>query len=197
MNSMLLSVDSTPQHLQMLQTCLTYRQWPRNLFAGTLWCHWVSYTVQQRMIGTKGCSFPRGQFALQTCGNATTTRYSMWTILCHIGLSSGKIMRTILNLYLCCIGYIHAISIVMIHPNFSHPCQTPSSSPYPNPHLWPSNHYHWTCHPYQTCHPCHPMNHPNHRHPLISPQSSPSSPSHGTSIVGNTPQWRCTKSHPQ
>jgi len=28
--------------------------------------------------------------------------------------------------------------IVMIHPNFSHPCQTPSSSPYP--HL--SDHYH-------------------------------------------------------
>ena len=31
---------------------------------------------------------------------------------------------------------------VMIHPNFSHPHRTPSSSPYPTLHLWPSNHYH-------------------------------------------------------
>ena len=79
MNSMLSSVDSAPQHLQMLRTCLTYRQWPRNLSAGAPWRHWVSHTVRQRTIGTKGCSFPRGRFASQTCGNATTTRRSMVT----------------------------------------------------------------------------------------------------------------------
>ena len=82
---------------------------------------------------------------------------------------------------------------VMIHPNFSHPHWTPSLSPYP----WPSDHYHWTHHPYQTCHRCRPVNHPNHHHPLISHQSSPLSLSPGTSTIGNTPQWRCTKSHPQ
>ena len=82
---------------------------------------------------------------------------------------------------------------VMIHPNFSHPCRIPSLSPYP----CLSNHCHWTHHPYQTYHRYRPVNHPNHRHPLISPQLSPSSPSHGTSIIRNTPQWRCTKSHPQ
>ena len=78
----------------------------------------------------------------------------------------------------------------MIHPNFSHLCRTPSSSPYPRPR----DHYHRTHHPYQTCRRYHLVNHPNHRHPLINPQSSPLSPSHGTSIIGNTPQWRCTKS---
>jgi len=31
---------------------------------------------------------------------------------------------------------------VMIHPNFSHPCRTPSSSPYPTLCIWLSNHYH-------------------------------------------------------
>jgi len=31
---------------------------------------------------------------------------------------------------------------VMIYPNVSHPCRTPSLSLYPNLHLWPSNHYH-------------------------------------------------------
>jgi hypothetical protein len=45
------------QPLQMLQICLTYWHYSKDLFGGAWHSHWVFHMPQQRTIGTRACSY--------------------------------------------------------------------------------------------------------------------------------------------
>jgi len=69
----------------------------------------------------------------KTTVSVGTGNNEYWPIYLSIGNIHNNIRRAHQN-GIVVLGFLG----VMIHPNFSHPCRTPSSSPYPRL----SNHYH-------------------------------------------------------